>query len=69
MPISSNGAGRNHKEADGDRSADEPIDLCLHENGHVLQAGRRGNVQEAKEKESSQPNGNVTGIFLCFETH
>jgi len=57
-----NGSGRDHKEADGDRSTDEPIDLCLHEDGHVLQAGRRGNAQEANEKEISQHNGNVTGL-------
>ena len=46
-----NGSGRDHKEADGDRSTDEPIDFRPHEGGHVLQAGGRGNVQEAKEKE------------------
>ena len=46
-----------HKEARQTRCTHESTDLCLHEKGNDLQAGKGRSLQDAEEKETAEGNG------------
>jgi len=46
-----------HKEARQTRCAHESTELCLHEKGNDLQAGKGRSLQDAEEKETLEGNG------------